>query len=265
MTQGSLTALNIAFALMFTVLGILGQSLGTAVFPSLSALYAKGDIQEFSRTFTHTLANVLFLSIPAGLGMFILSRPIIQVLFERSEWSSADTSATSWALMFYALGLAGHTALEILARTFYALHDTWTPVIVGATAMVFNIVLSFVFVLIFEALGADTFTRGAFGGLALANSLATALESTALWFILKRRIAEIETGPVLSVFIGTLVSSLAMVSGVALWLWISDTLFPLLRLLIGIGLGMGIFWGMAMLLRVEQAHSVPRQILARFR
>src|SRR5690606_8412961 len=101
-------------ALMFTVLGILGQSLGTAVFPTLAAQHAKGDTQGFQHTFNAALRNVLFLSIPAGLGLAVLSEPIIAVLFERNEWTAIDTKATAWALIFYSIGLMGHAALEIL-------------------------------------------------------------------------------------------------------------------------------------------------------
>ena len=211
MVKGSITVLQTAYTLMFTVLGILGQSLGTAVFPTLSTQYAQGDLQGFQRTFSAALRNVLFLSLPAGFGMAVLSVPIIGVLFERGEWTHAHTQAAAWGLIFYSIGLAGHAALEILARTYYALHDTWTPVKIGGLAMVLNIVLSFVFVVIFEAIGANEFTRGPFGGLALANSLATALESTILWIMLRRRIDTLQAGSIMLTLTRTLAATAAMV------------------------------------------------------
>lgn len=263
MISGSITALTTAFTLMFTVLGILGQSLGVAVFPTLAAQHAQGDHEGFERTFGAALRNVLFLSIPAGLGMAILARPIVGVLFERGDWTNADTRATAWALIFYAIGLAGHGALEILARTFYALHDTWTPVLVGGLAMLLNIGLSVIFVLVFKALGADTFTRGPFAGLALANSLATALESAALWMILRRRIPDLKAKIILKTLGGTLAAGVVMVAAVGLWLLIAADWPALVQLIGGMALGMASFWGVAMALRVDEARAVPRQLLIR--
>ncbi len=265
MVTGSITALQYAFTLMFTVLGILGQSLGTAVFPTLSTLHAEGDNERFQETFGSALRNVLFLSIPAGLGMAVLSVPIVGSLFQYGEWTASHTQATAWALIFYAIGLAGHAALEILARTFYALHDTWTPVKIGGLAMVLNVVLSVFFVMLFEALGADTFSRGPLAGLALANSLATALESIALWIILRRRIPEMNPGPILRTLSRTLVATLAMAVVVIAWLMFADEWAYFLQLLGGMVLGATSFWILALLLGIEAAQSVPQQILARFR
>jgi putative peptidoglycan lipid II flippase len=264
MSVGSISALQTAYTLMFTVLGILGQSLGTAVFPTLSTQYAQNDTEGFQRTFSGAIRNVLFLSIPAGLGMAILSKPIVTVLFERGEWTTADTSATAWALVFYSIGLMGHTALEILARTFYALHNTWTPVIIGGMAMLLNIILSVIFVVIFEALGADTFARGPYAGLALANSLATALESTILWILLRRRIPTLNAKPILNTLSRTLVAGIGMVVIAGAWLLISEDFHQLIRLLIGLILGISSFWGIAIAVHIDEAQSVPRQILSRF-
>ncbi len=263
MVSGSITALQTSFALMFTVLGVLGQSVGTAVFPSLSALYAQKDEAGFQRTFNNALSNVLFLSIPAGLGMMILSVPIVQILFERGKWTSADTSATAWALVFYAVGLMGHAALEILARTYYALHDTWTPVIVGGVAMLLNVVFSLIFVQIFENLGADTFSHGPYAGLAFANSLATALESLTLWLWLRRKIPSLNPRPVLQTASRTGLAAVGMVALVYLWLMLGDGFPVLIQLIGGIVMGAGSFFALAFGLKVKEASHLPHMVLAR--
>lgn len=265
MFSGSISASQTAYVLMFTMLGILGQSLGTAVFPTLSAQFANDDMHGFQSTFSTALRNVLFLSIPAGIGLAVLSEPIIEILFERDEWTREHTLATAWALIFYALGLAGHAALEILARTFYALHDTWTPVVIGGLAMVLNVVLSVLFVVLFEVLGANTFTRGTFGGLALANSLATALESTVLWFILNRRIPTLSADNIVPTMLRTALASTIMASLVLGWLQISSDQVTLLQLVGGVVIGAFAFWGAALVLQVEEARSVPNQMFSRLR
>ena len=81
--------------------------------------------------FSATLRGVLFLAIPAAAGLFVWRVPLVRLLLERGEFTAHSTALTAAALAFYAFGLIGHSALEILARAFYALHDTRTPVTVG--------------------------------------------------------------------------------------------------------------------------------------
>lgn len=267
MVRGSLSALQTAYTLMFTVLGVLGQSVGTAVFPTLSTQYAEGDSVGFQRTFANAFSNTLFLSIPAGFGLAVLSVPILGVLFERGEWDRAATYATAWALIFYAIGLAGHAALEILARTYYALNDTWTPVRIGVLAMVLNIVLSFLFVVLFNALGGTAFgdTPEPIGGLALANSTATAIESTILWILLRRRIPTMNAEPVLRTLERTLAAALIMTAAVGGWLVVAAELSLLIQMIVGIALGAAMFAIAALALRIDMAHILARTILARLR
>ena len=137
---------------------------------------------------------MLFLSIPAGIGLAVVSQPVIAVLFERGEWTRTDTSGTAWALALFSVGLAGHSVLEILVRAFYALHDTWTPVRVGMITMLLNILLSLALITALGYPDTDEFERGPFGGLALAMSVSTAIESAWLWIILRRRLAGSMTG-----------------------------------------------------------------------
>jgi putative peptidoglycan lipid II flippase len=263
MAPGSLTALTTAFALMFTVLGVLGQSVGTAVFPTLSRLHAEGQDEAFGRTLLGALSSVLFLSIPAGFGLAALSNPIITVLFERGEWSSTDTQGAAWALTLFSVGLAGHAALEVLARAFYALHDTWTPVRVGGLTMLLNIVLSFVFIRLMGYPGETDFARGTFGGLALSMTIATAIESSLLWFLLRRRI-HLDDRAVLQGMGRTFLASSGMLLGVWGWLLITQEWHALIRLLGGVALGGGIFWAAALFFRIEEARIVPQTFLARF-
>ena len=104
------------------------------------------------------------------------------VLYQRGEFTAQSTELVAWALLWYAAGLVGHALVEILSRAFYALHDTRTPVTVGVIAMGINVGLSLLFPLLFERWGWMPH-----GGLALANSLATGLESIALVLLMRRR------------------------------------------------------------------------------
>src|SRR5262249_643260 len=73
------------------------------------------------------LRLVLFATFPATVGLMVLRLPIIQVLFERGQFDPHSTALTAWALAFFAVGLSGISAVNIVVSAFYALHDTSTP------------------------------------------------------------------------------------------------------------------------------------------
>ncbi|MCY3711473.1 MAG: polysaccharide biosynthesis C-terminal domain-containing protein, partial [Caldilineaceae bacterium] len=219
MIDGSVVALRYAFMLCFFVLGMIGQSQASAVFPTLAALRAKGDIAGFRDRLAAAMRNVLFLSFPASALLIVLGEPLVSLL-QRGAWTGESTQAVAWALSFYALGIGGFALLEVLSRAFYALEDTSTPVIAGACAMLSNIILNFVFI---QFIGdPDSLSRGPFAGLALANSLTTIVEALVLWWLLRRRLNELDApsrsydrGVALSAG-GSLLLSLMMAAAVSL-------------------------------------------------
>ena len=265
MMAGSVTALSTAFVLMMTALGVVGRSVGTAVFPTLSTLSAQDDLGDFRRTLAGALSGALFLSIPAGIGLTVLSQPVIALLFERGDWTAADTAGTAWALAFFSIGLAGHTALEVLVRAFYALRDTWTPVKIGTATMLLNIALSLVLIRVFGYPDSDNFARGPFGGLALAMSIATAAESAILWIILRRRIGDLDERRVLGGALRTLLASLIMAAACGAYLRLLPDLPIVVQALGAMGIGAVVFWVAALLLGVDEAEIVPRLIARRLR
>ena len=263
MVDGALTAVQTAFILMFTALGIIGQSLGTAVFPSLATLAAQQDWSGYRRTLSGALRSVLFLAIPASVGLIVLAEPLVRLLFERRAWLPEATAGTAWALQLFAAGLVGHAVLEILARAFYALHDTWTPVLVGGGAMLLNIALNVVLIRVIGEPG--SLARGPFAGLALAMSIATALESTALWLILRRRVGGMDGARTWALAWRTLLA--AGVMGAALGgLGVALGGAPVIVVAgLGVILGAGLFFAVALLLGLEEARAVPRTVWRRIR
>lgn len=178
---GSLSALNYAWLIMLLPQGIFAQAVATAAFPTFSAQAARGEMSAFRSTVSATLRATLYLSVPASVGLILLRRPLVQVLLQRGAFDAHSTAWVASALAFYAIGLVGHSAVEILSRAFYALHDTLRPVLVGLGAMGLNVILSLL-------LGRPT-EAGGMGhtGLALANSTATLLEMIVLMVLLARR------------------------------------------------------------------------------
>ena len=135
MGEGAVSAINYAWMIMLLPQGVFAQAVGTAVFPTFAAQAARKEYADMRATLATTLRMVFFLCLPATVGLVVLGRPLVSLIFERGAFVATSTDAVTWALAFYALGLVGHAGLEIVARAFYALHDTITPVWVGALAV----------------------------------------------------------------------------------------------------------------------------------
>ena len=185
--EGSVTAITLAFSLMLMPEMAIAQSAAIASLPTFCAQVALGKLDEMRQSLASTLRAVLILAIPASVGLILLRTPLVSLLYQRGEFTARSTELVAWALQWYAVGLVGHALVEILSRAFYALHDTRTPVIVGVGAMGLNIGFSFLFSAVFERVGWMPH-----GGLALANSLATALESVVLILIMRKRLQGLE-------------------------------------------------------------------------
>ncbi|MCK4473238.1 MAG: murein biosynthesis integral membrane protein MurJ [Anaerolineae bacterium] len=255
MGEGAVSAINYAWLLMMLPQGVFAQAVGTAAFPTFAEQVARGGRDEMRSTLVATLRAVFFLSIPATVGLLMLGRPLVGLLFERGAFEAGSTEAVTWALAFYALGLVGYAGLEIVARAFYALHDTLTPVWVGGLAMGLNVALSLTLPGVFGLVGWPHHA-----GLALANSVAILLELVALLVLMQRRMNGLEGRRTLTAFAKSGLAALAM--GVVLLGW--QAVLPGAGSLVlgggGIVLGVAVYLGAALLLRVEELRALARLV-----
>ena len=251
MGAGAVSAINYAFLLMMLPQGIFAQAVGTAAFPTFAEQVARGKQAEMQSTFAATLRAVLFLNIPATVGLLVLGRLLTELLFERGAFEATSTEAVAWALAFYTLGLVGHAGLEIIARAFYALHDTFTPVWVGGLAMGLNVGLSLTLPGIFALIGWPPYA-----GLALANSVAVLLEVLWLLALIRRRMGGVEGRRMLTTCAKSGLAALAM--GAVLLGW--RAALPDAGALVlgggGVVLGAAVYLGAALLLRAEELRAV---------
>ncbi len=197
-------ALYYAWLLTNLPLGIFAMAISTAVFPTLATQSALDQIAELKRTLTASLRLILYLTIPASIGLIVLRYRVIQLLFERGEFTAQSTEWTAVALQFYAAALFAHAATEIVTRAFYALHDTRTPVLVAAGTMVVNVVLAVTLVGFLSH-----------GGLALATSLAATLEALTILYLARRRLGSLGEWPLLLSVGRTIVAAILM--GFVVW------------------------------------------------
>ena len=175
--EGRVSALNYAWQLMMLPHGVLALSISTVIFPTMARLFDQGRIDELRATFAGAVRPLLFLTLPASIGLFLFRTPIVQTVLQFGEFDERSTRLATAPLAFLALGLAGYALAEVLTRAFYAMHDTRTPVIAGVGTIVLNVLLSAALV-------------GPFGHAALAFSLSltTGVEALVLLVVLERRL-----------------------------------------------------------------------------
>jgi len=238
MPQGSLTGISLAFPLMLMPQAAIAQSVAIAALPTFSAQVARGEIEKMRGSLVAVMRGVLLLSVPATVGLALLRYPIVALLYEHGEFTAASTELVAWALLWYALGLVGHSLLEVISRAYYALHDTKTPVMVGVAAMSLNLIFSILFAAVFKQVG-----WAPHGGLALANSLATALEVTTLLILIRRRLGGFHIRGLLHGLVRFCLASFVM--GLVLWAWngLSGQLAVYWVVIVGVGIG-GLVYGL---------------------
>ena len=253
--EGSVSSISLAFALMLMPQMAIAQSAAIASLPTFSAQVALGKLDEMRHSLASTLRVVLFLAIPASLGLILLRVPLVQTLYQRGEFTSLSTQMVAWALLWYAAGLVGHSLVEILSRAFYALHDTRTPVIVGVSAMGLNILFSLLFSSWFKQLGLMPH-----GGLALANSLATALESIVLLILMRKRLGGLEGRKILKGILQAVLATGLMAAAIWGWAWWAADRSVLIHLLGGLLLGAGVYGAIIWLMKIPEINSLMEVI-----
>ena len=173
---GAVSYLYYAGRLIELPLGVFAVSVTTAVLPTLSEQVAKGDRDGVKKSLSFAVRLVNFVTIPATIGLIVLSYPIVELLFQRGEFTAQDSSGTAIAVFYYALGLVPIAIARILVSVFYSLKDTLTPVLIAIVAAVLNLVFCYVLV-----------GPLAHGGLALASTLSAAVNCAFLFVILRMK------------------------------------------------------------------------------
>ena len=187
--NGHITQYYQALQLVLLPLGIFGMAISTAAFPTMAENVTLGRYDRVRTIIQDTLHSILFMSIPSSVGLIVLGLPIIQVLLQHGAYSLASAESTAVPLAFFALGLVGLASVEILTRSFYAMRDSRTPVIVSVAQFILKIALSILFlsIIFLNSVSASAISWG-LGALALSTSLAGLLEAVVLLWLLQQRI-----------------------------------------------------------------------------
>ncbi len=175
--EGSVSYLYYADRVVQLPLGVFAIAVGTASLPSFSEQMVGGNYEGLKNTISFSLRLILFVTIPAAVALIALRVPIISVLFQRGKFDAVSTVFTAQALLYYAVGLWAFSCIRIIVSAFYAMQDTRTPVKIAIAALLVNVIMSVILMFPLKH-----------GGLALATSIASAVNFILLAVILKRKV-----------------------------------------------------------------------------
>ena len=256
---GAPTYLFYGMRLIQFPLGIFGVALAMAILPTLSAQAARGALEELRTTLGFGLRMIIFIMLPAMLGLIVLRTPIVHLFFEHGNFSAQDTAETAMAVLCYAVGLWAFGGVRIIVAAFYSLQDTKTPAISAAIAVTANIVFS---LLLMSSLGAS--------GLALATALAGMVNGGILVAILNRRLGGVEWGSVgrsawrVVVACIPLVVACLWVAGAQVWTHPDEWMAKSVMLAVAIGLSVSGYLGVHALLGSEELDLVWGMVRKKF-
>lgn len=181
--EGSITAFRLANRLMQLPLGVFAMAVSTAAFPTMTTQAALAELAELKQTVSLSLRSIYYITIPAMLGLMILSEPIVRLLYQTGEFTAEDTVITAGALVFFSLALFSQATLQIITRVYYSFQDTITPVKIGVITFFVNFGLNLFFL---------NFTNLQLHGLALAFSLSSIVNMVIAVVIIRRRLGGLD-------------------------------------------------------------------------
>jgi putative peptidoglycan lipid II flippase len=261
----SVAAFNYAYLLMILPHGVFAMSLATVTFPTMSALYAEGNLEGVRLTLSRAVRVLLFLTLPSAAGMYALRAELVSALFQSGTFDRQSTAMVAGALGYFALGLVSYAVVEVVTRAFYALHDTRTPVGIAVVTVALNLGLS---ALLVFGMGWDH------TALAFSLAVTTSIEMVLLWVFLGRKLPgwrltndgllrSIVKSGTASIVMGLVLTLLMPL----LWQVAGDPaqskLSAIALTLLGIGIGGVTYAGMALLLRSEEIGDAVRLVLRR--
>jgi putative peptidoglycan lipid II flippase len=234
-------------------------SLGTALLPTLAALWSKGEARRMTETANYYLRLNLFVAIPAALGLWQLALPIVEVLFLRGKFSSLDAGATATVVSVYSFIVFSTSCVRVLVPSFYAIKNTWLPAAVSGVCLVAHVIIA-------------PILMAKWG---LAGLVSSSFVSSSLNLFLLVTAYHVLIGPLGMLRIGkSVLQYLVAGSGLLAVLYLYEPLLNFLAtephfvhkfiaLMVTIGLGALTYGGLAWILRVEELRVTLDTVLAK--
>ncbi len=255
--DGATAWLQYAFRFMQLPLGLFGVAIATATLPAIGKSAASGDIEEFRETLARSLGLVFLLTVPSSVGLMILGPSIVGAIYEGRRFQAYDTHQTAVALAYYAIGLAGYSAVKVLTPAFYALKDSRTPMVTSLLSIAINAGMAWTLVR-YAGLG--------HAGLALSTSCVALFSFLVLFWDLKVKLGGIHGRRLARTTLRVSMASVAM--GLVVWLSSkgithvlgAGTMARLVDLGVSIPLGLGVLYWTARSLKIEELEMATRAL-----
>lgn len=243
---GGISALNYASKLTGLVQGLFIYSVVVVIYPTISRMASEGELDELKRVVAKSINGIMLLIMPATIGMMVLAKPIVKLMFGRGAFDESALIMTSGALFFYAIGLMFLGIQEILSKTFYALQETKIPMYNAVIAVAINIVLNFI---LSHVMGIS--------GLALATSISSVVCALLMFWSLRKKTGALGIKMMLKSAIKILIASSAMGAGAYFsYVRLSVGVGQTLGLLIAIGIGTCLYGGMIIVMKVPEVDEI---------
>lgn len=210
--SGSISALNYASRINDLILGVFISVITTYIFPFLAKEANRNNTKRIQEIFDYGMEVILFVTIPATIGIIILAQPLVEIILQRGAFNPRASDMTSQALRFYAIGLVFMSIRQLITQVYYSMQDTKTPTINSIVSVVFNIILNFILVIFMD-----------YRGLALATSISSMIASVLMIYSLKKKSVFIKS----TIYINTckMIFSAVMMGGVVstIYSYLSNT------------------------------------------
>ena len=247
LAAGSITHIYYGSRLFQLPLGIFGVSVATAALPNLSSLHARKDVQAFKKTLGHALRLTLFITLPAAIGMVLLSGPINILLFRSGHFSLQDAQETAQISVCYSVGIIFASWVKVLVPSLYAREEGPIAAKVSAAIIALDLAMN---LSLMGSFGAKSF--------ALTTSACNLVQASVLLWLLRRRLGPLLRDEVLADFRKMGLAALAMALAVLALQWLLDAGLDAEALAVKsrlawevpmlMGLAMGVYFGAARLL-----------------
>ena len=259
LAAGSLAVFNFANNIQSVPMGLFGISFAVAVFPHLSSLAGEESRKEFARVFSRTFRRITFFVVPMSVAIFVLRAEIVRAVLGAGQFDWEDTVRTLQVLGILSLSLFAQSLIPLLARSFYAIHDTKIPFYIALVSEAVNIILVVLLIGKYQVMG-----------LAIAFSVSSVLNMFLLVLILRKRVGYLDDKNISISFIKIGLASL-LAGGVIqfgryyLSNFISlDTLAEaLLQIVISGGMGAATFLLGCYYFGIEEFHDFKKSILVK--
>src|SRR4051812_19953322 len=253
---GAPARLNLAQFLYQFPLGVFAIALATAIFPSLSAEALDADRQRFKSVLRRGIEATLFEGLPATLGLMIVAGPAVRFLFQHGKITPHDADLITRSVLFYSVAIWAFSLQQILNRAYYALHDTWTPLVMSIVTLAVNLAVELP--LLWTPLGE--------AGMAAGTCVSFILQAVVMLYMLDRRVGGLGLAEIVRPVLKMLAATAAM--GLACWAVMHTPAYPqghswmiwAAQMLVLMTVGAGVYFGVCVGLGLEvMRHVLPKR------